>query len=219
MGAPRHLLLGDFEPGSVGRWPPGPCRAARSPHSLRDRRSLRGLTHLPRTAQWVSQRNQAPMQPVLRPSHPAPPLGLGCTSPGFSRAITASGAELCPKHPWHQGEVETATQRANPAALQGEGPPRGFRNDRVAPKSPRVRFSRHRMTTNLRAPVLVSLGTANSGKPFLGKPSQCKFQPCQGTERSQEGSGRRNSQFPLNGRECDREMNVLEKALSLPDRP
>lgn len=161
-GAPRHPLLGDFEPGNVGRRQSGPCRAAWLPCFLRDRRSPRGLTHLPGTEQGVSERSQGPQQSVLCPFCLALPPGLSGICPRFRGDIPAGTAELCPEARLAPGGRQRLPHKGQTLGTSGM--------TRLAPKSLRS-DAPGTGSNNLRAPVLVSLGTTNLGKPFLGKPS------------------------------------------------
>lgn len=163
-------------------------------------------------------RSQVPQRAVLCPFHLAPPLGpVAGPLQGSEGKLQLVRQSCAPKHTWQQrvgGDCHTEGKPCSPI--------KDYLRDsrmRAAPKSLGSGAPGTDDCKLFRAPVLVSLGTANSGKSFLGKFSQSKFQPCQGTEQSKEGSGRRNSQFPLNRREPDREMDVLQKALSFPADP
>lgn len=59
------------------------------------------------------------------------------------------------------------------------------------------------------------------GKSFSERPHSISFDSAQELSWTgrQEGREGRNSQFPLNEKECDREMNVLDKSAASPDRP
>lgn len=134
VGAPWHPLLGDFEPGNARKRQSSPCRAAQPPHFLRDRRSPRGVTRSPRTAQRVTERSQvpSPLQPC--PFHLAPLLGLSWASPGCGGTLPLAGQSCVPKHTWHQGGRQRLPHKGQ-ALLCYREPPQGLRNDRRAPKS------------------------------------------------------------------------------------